>query len=102
MHMLIKLKYQKWLLIIPLMLVSLAAVINYLYNTRILRIFEIMILYVFTGFVIMCLWSNLSEYSFFSGVWFFWVLFYLIGTPVGLYIISLQEKDFNSTGRHIF
>lgn len=93
MKLLIRLKYQKWLLIVPFIFVTMAALINYLYNIRILRVFQIMIVYLFTGFIIMYIWLILKGMPRFNNFCFLWFLLYLIGTPFGLYIIAMQEKD---------
>lgn len=100
MKMLIGLKYQKWLLIIPLAFIFLAACINYLYNLKILRIIQIITLCFLTSFVVMYIWLILENYPLFNNLWFVWLLYYLIGTPVGFYIIALQEKDIKQHDRN--
>lgn len=96
MKLLIGLKYQKWMLVIPMILVFLSAGINYLYNTKISRLLEIMVLFVFVSFSIFIISSfvvnilQLEQYSFFI----VWISYYLLGSPASLLIIKLQKKDF--------
>jgi len=83
------------MLIIPLIFVYFAAMINYIYNFKISRIIQIMVVCLLAGTATTIISDILAD-NLTSGQnldIITWIISYIIGTPAGMYIIRMQEKD---------